>query len=356
MAVTAYGVNHPMAVKLWAKKLMAEALATCWASKFMGGSSSIIQRMDETKKGPGDQVTFGLRMQLTGEGVLGDATLEGNEEALSVFNDTLVINQLRHAVRSAGRMSQERVPFNVRDEAKSGLRDWWADRLDTAIFNQLCGYAAETRLGYTGNNATLAPDSNHIMLSNSGAANEAALTSGDPFVLLMLDRAVARAKTLSPLIRPVKIDGEEMFAVVLHPFQVAQLRQQTNPGQWADIQKAQLQGGQSMKGNPLGNGLLGIYNGCMLYESRRVPNGLTAGNAPITSVRRAVLLGAQAGVVAFGQETPASAESFTWTEELFDYGNQLGVSVGGIFGVKKTRFNSQDFGTIVLSSFSPAVT
>ncbi|WP_391486487.1 phage capsid family protein, partial [Leclercia adecarboxylata] len=34
-------------------------------------------------------------------------------------------------------------------------------------------------------------------------------------------------------------------------------------------------------------------------------------------------------------------------EELFDYENQLGVSAGMIFGVKKTVFNSADFGVIV---------
>jgi len=43
-----------------------------------------------------------------------------------------------------------------------------------------------------------------------------------------------------------------------------------------------------------------------------------------------------------------------WNEELFDYGNQFGVEAGLIFGVKKTQFNSTDFGTIVLSGYAPA--
>jgi len=33
--------------------------------------------------------------------------------------------------------------------------------------------------------------------------------------------------------------------------------------------------------------------------------------------------------------------------------NQLGVAGGLIFGMKKTRFNSKDFSTIVISSYSP---
>ena len=44
----------------------------------------------------------------------------------------------------------------------------------------------------------------------------------------------------------------------------------------------------------------------------------------------------------------------TWVEELFDYGNQLGVSAGLIFGMKKVRFNAQDFGTILIPTYAVA--
>jgi hypothetical protein len=72
-----------LAVKLWAKKLFEEALKQTYFSRFMGpGTSNVVQLKDETSKGPGDRITIGLRMQLTGAGVQGDGTLEGNEEAL----------------------------------------------------------------------------------------------------------------------------------------------------------------------------------------------------------------------------------------------------------------------------------
>src|SRR6185295_19331782 len=121
MAVSDYPVNHPLAVKIWSRKLIREALKQTWASKFMGtGTDSIIQIRDETQKGPGDRVTIGLRMQLTGGGVQGDGTLEGNEEALTTYTDNLFIDQLRHAVRSGGRMSEQRIPFSIREEARVG--------------------------------------------------------------------------------------------------------------------------------------------------------------------------------------------------------------------------------------------
>jgi len=50
-------------------------------------SASIIQIKDETSKSAGDRITYGLRMQLSGTGVIGDGTLEGQEEALATFSD-----------------------------------------------------------------------------------------------------------------------------------------------------------------------------------------------------------------------------------------------------------------------------
>jgi N4-gp56 family major capsid protein len=103
MAVTAYGVNANEAVKLWSRKLAREALKKTYIRRFMGaGSDSMIQIKNETNKGPGDRITITLRMQLSGDGIQGDGTQEGNEESLTTYTDNVLINQLRHAVRSAG--------------------------------------------------------------------------------------------------------------------------------------------------------------------------------------------------------------------------------------------------------------
>jgi N4-gp56 family major capsid protein len=103
---TSFGVNDALAVKVWAKKLFVDALKETKADKFMGtSSSSLIQVRDELSKSAGDRITVGLRMQLTGNGVQGDGTLEGNEESLTTYSDNVYVDQLRHAVRSAGYQS-----------------------------------------------------------------------------------------------------------------------------------------------------------------------------------------------------------------------------------------------------------
>src|SRR6185436_19356956 len=75
VAVTTFGTNHPMAVKLWSKRLSVEVLQETYAMRFTGKSqSAMIEIKDEATKGPGDKITFALRMQMVQDGILGDET------------------------------------------------------------------------------------------------------------------------------------------------------------------------------------------------------------------------------------------------------------------------------------------
>lgn len=357
MADTNYGVNNPLAVKLWAKKLYVEALKATWANKFIGsGSDSVIQRKNETNKSAGDRIRIGLRMQLTGSGVQGDGALEGQEEALVTYSDDVLINQIRHAVKSAGKMSEQRVPFSVREEAMSGLKDWLADMIDASFMNHISGNTAEADTRRTGNNATIAPDAAHVLSSN-GNDTEASLSDTTTFCLTLadIDRAVTKAKafgrygdaTTGVPMRPIMVNGEAKYVMFIHPYSVYRLRTNVNTGQWLDIQKAVVQGGAKTN-NPIFDGSLGEYNGVVLQESARMP--VVPGQ---TTRRRAVLAGAQACSIAFGQDSDGL--SGTWKEKLFDYENQLGVSAGMIWGLKKMVFNAADFSTVVVSSYAPQV-
>jgi N4-gp56 family major capsid protein len=362
MAMTEFGPNHPLAVRLWAKRLFVESLRETFIDRFIGTSSTnaIIQMRDELGKGAGDRVTFGLRLQLIGTGVSGDNTLEGNEEALATYNDTLIIDQLRHAVRSRGKMSEQRVPFNVRQESMDGLKDWWADRIDTWFFNQAAGFTAQTDVRYTGMQAILAPDTTHIFRPNSKTTDES-LTTGDEFSLAHIDRMIARAKTFVSAgggavpIRPIRYKGGDYYVLFIHPFQTFSLRSNYNAGAWADLQKSKLIANGS-DDNPIfqGGSFLGIYNGVAIHESARVTNGVNSTTgAAVTNSRRAVMCGAQAVVMATGRDETGQPEKMNWVEELFDYNNQLGVAAGMIAGMKKTQFNNMDFGTIVFSTYAP---
>jgi len=365
MANTSYGVNDPLAVKLWSKRLHREALKETYVSRFMGTSKdSLVYVKDDLSKSAGDRIRVGLRMQLTGTGINGDGTLEGNEESLTTFTDDLFIDQLRHAVRSGGEMSEQRVPFSVREEAQDGLRDWWADKIDAGFFNQLAGNTS-VGINLSGMQAVTAPSTTsgntRHLIGVQGDATEASLSdsttasligiNGDGFTLGLIDLAVNVAKTSTPLIRPLRIDGQYKYVAFIHPNQTRQLRKNNtaNTVTWFDIMRARVEGGDYTN-NPIYNGALGEYNGVILHESTRVPLAPAALQDATSSVRRAIFCGAQAAC--FGTGRRDAGNQMKWVEELFDYENQLGVSASMIWGLKKAIFNSIDFSSIVLSSKS----
>lgn len=356
MATTNFGVNDTLAVKLWSERLFREALKQTRLYQFIGeGADYMVQKLVEPSKSAGDRVTVGLRMQLSGDGIQGDGTLEGQEEAMTFYSDNLFVNQLRNAVRSAGRMSEQRVPYSVRNEAFMGLQDWWAARFDTGGFNQLCGATDQSDTRYTGNNSVTAPSSNNRYYANGHSTDASVLSASASNIMSLqfIDYAVEIAKTNTPAVRPFKYMGEDYYVAFLHPYQVTSMRTNTATGQWLDIQKAAMAGYASKEEvakNPLFTGALGVYNNVILHESTYIPYISGAGGSATAGIRRAVLCGAQALVCAFGQEN--SDNKASWVEELFDYGNQLGVSAGFIYGQKKSIFNSQDFGTVTISTYA----
>jgi len=265
-----------------------------------------------------------------------------------------VINELAHAVRVKNKNSidAQRVPFNLRDEAKMGLKDWFSNRFDTAMFNHLAGNTLVTDMRYAGNNAITAPSSTNIVRTTGSDDATVSADNTKVMTLAVIDICVEKAGNISPLIRPIKIGGENKYVMFLHDYQVTDLRTATGSGQWLDIQKAALAGGAGSK-SPIYSGALGEYNNVVLHKANRVPNGISNAGAVQTNTRRAVFCGAQAGALAFGKEFTEGV-NYKWIEELFDYERELGVSTQTIWGLKKTVFNGQDFGTIVATTYAAA--
>jgi N4-gp56 family major capsid protein len=265
----------------------------------------------------------------------------------------VIINELAHAVRVKNKNSidAQRVPFNLRDEAKMGLKDWFANRFDTCMFNHLGGNTLVTDMRYAGNNAIVAPTR---IYRGGGAGDDATINADNTKTMNLgiIDALVERAKTATPLIRPIRVGGEDKYLMFLHDYQVTDLRTNTSSGQWLDIQKAALAGGVGTK-SPIYTGALGEYNRVILHESFRVPMGISNAGTQQTSTRRAVFCGAQAGAIAWGKEF-SEGNHYKWIEELFDYERELGVSTQTIWGLKKTIFNGLDFGAQVATTYAVA--
>lgn len=364
MSYTSFAVGDAYAVKLWEKTLAVAERQSLDIAPLIGSSAnSIIQLKPQTQKSAGDKITIGLRARLQGDGLSESDVAEGNGEGLSIYSDAFYINELGHVVgvKSGNTIDAQRVPFDLREEAKEALAMWWADRLSYWFFNQVCGNTAQTNTKYTGMNAALAPTANRKCFagtSGSVTADEG-LNSSYPMTLDLIDRAVtiARVGDTQQRVRPIKVGGQEKYVVYLHPYQVRDLRTNTSSGQWLDITKFALSGGTNQSSNPIYTGALGEYNGCILRQSQDVATGVNSSSgAAITTVRRAVLLGAQAAVIAYGRKGN-SANRYRWNEELLDHKRKLEVSAWAVAGMKKTVWkdlsgNAQDFGTVTISTYA----
>lgn len=368
MATKTFGVNDALSNKLWSAKFAKEVEKKTYFGKFMGeGADNIVQVKTETSKAPGDKITCGLVMSLTGDGVTEGSALEGNEESLTTYDDSIFINELRHAVRvrNQGTIDQQRVPENLRAMARNRLAQWYATRMDTTMFLHLAGYTGGSytldnatvdisKAVWNGNNTITAPTSGRHIWAGGNTADEG-LTSAtdDKFVLELIDEAVLKAKTASPYISPMNIGGDEKYVMFLHPSQVKDLRTDASTSRitWYQTQRALIEGGQQGMANGIFTGALGEYNGVILHEAFRVPNGVNSSTAArVANTKRAILCGKQAASVAYGRRYTGSTK-YRWTEELFDYEHELGVALECVWGIKKSVYNSADYATVVVSSY-----
>jgi len=362
MSYTSFAVNDSNAIKVWSQEVAVAERETSDIAKLMGeDADSIIQVKNDFSKtnGKGDQITYTLRARVGGKGFTEGQTAQGNARALSFYNDSVLINELGQTVgvKPKNTIDQQRVPMDLRSEGRDGLAEWWKDRKSVCFFNHACGYTvANTESDtsgavFTGHNTVVAPSSTRQLWAGS-ATTDQGLTSADTFTVSLIDRAKELAMLGDNIVAPVMIGGQPKHVMYIDPSQVTSLRTNAGQGGWLDIQKAAIMGGQTT-GNAIYTGALGEWNNVILRQSQDITLGVhsSAGTA-VSNTRRAVLLGRQAAVCAYGGANQYGPMKYRWSEEIFDHGRLLELGAWSIWGMKKCRFNSVDFGTIVVSTYA----
>ncbi len=354
MGASEFTLGHALAVQRWSDSLAVEAEVRQYFSKFMGtGDNVLIKIQKELAKASGEKITMGLRMKLAGDGIEGDNPIEGTtaEEALSFFNDSLFINQRRKGTKSKGRMSEQRVPYNMRKEGRDALATWFAEDYDQQIFMYLSGARGvdtsfHVPIGWTGRagNDLTAPDTTHLVYGGDATAKND-LDSSDMMALTLVDRLVAKVETMDPQMLPFAIDGESKFVLLMHIFQAFDMRKAVSSNDWLDIHK-----NTDGKDSLIYKNALGEFNGVVLHKHRNVIRFSDYGSGGTTTAARALFLGAQAGMIAWGGNG-SGVGRYTWNEETDDRGNALAITAGSIYGVKKSRYNSKDFGVVAVDTY-----
>jgi N4-gp56 family major capsid protein len=354
MGATEFALNDPLAVQRWSNSLAKEAEVQQYFRKFMGkGDNALIKVKTELNKNAGDKITFGIRMKLNGDGIEGDNQIKGTsaEEALSFFHDSLFIDQKRKGTKSKGEMSEQRVPYSLRKEGRDALAVWWGEHYDQIIMIYLAGargidtsFHMDTNWTGRANNALRTPDVDHRVYGGN-ATGKADLDAADSMSLGVVEKLQAKAKTTDPMIQPFRIAGNNKHVLLMHVFQAYSLRTSTSSNDWVDIQKT---AGARGKGNLLYQDALGEYAGVILHEHRNVIRFDDYGAGGDVTAARALFLGAQAAMIAWGRG--GAYGRYKWNEETDDRGNQLAITSGAIFGVSKTRFDNKDFGVVAVDT------
>lgn len=359
MSSTVFGTSDPKTQKKWSATLAVDqAKKSYFEGRFIGtDDNNIIQRKNDLESDAGDRVSFDLCVQLRNQPTFGDAKLEGREEALKFFTDEVVIDQVRHAVSCGGKMSRKRIVHDVRKVGKGRLGDYFARLVDEFFFMYLSGARGVNEdfimgTGFTGfaGNTMQAPDADHILYAGA-ATSKATLASTDKMTRLVIEKAQNKAKMMQARnpdtanMVPVTNGADEQYVCLMGEDQAFDLRTSDTTG-WLDFQKA--------KAASVGNsaeifkGGLGLLGNTILHSHRSSIRFTDYGSGVNVAAGRALFLGRQAGVVAYGNA--GGGMRFTWEEEVKDYGNEPTIASGFIAGMKKARFNGKDFGVISIDT------
>lgn len=363
---TVIGLNDAKAVKLWSANLcVAISRESYWQRKFMGSGDETpmpVMMLTELERGDGEQIKYDLSLQIGGDGVEDDQKVEGTGTALRWASDSVYINQFRKAVSLGGRMTRKRTVHDLRTIGKNRLKEYFARWFDEQFF--MYGSAGRgvnpdfiTPLGYPGraNNVFQAPDAAHLLYGDG--TTKATLTAAGVMTRTLIERANTKADTIGggttdiAELQPIRIAGGEYRVVVMHPWQFHSLKVSTDTNGWMDVQKAAA--AAEGRDNPIFKGGEGMIGGTILHKHKAVVRYSDYGAGGNVAAARALFLGRQAMVAAFG--SPGQGLRMTWSEKELDHGNDIEIAAGFILGIKKNQFTSPvsgaaDFGLLSIDT------
>lgn len=330
MAKTAFATDNPLTKKLYDEKLFRDAVKQAYFDKFMGTTSdSLIMSKTELTKAKGDAVTMGLRMRLTGTGVISGQALEGNEEKLVTHSQAISLEQYRHAVRDDGEMTRQRAMFSIDEESQMALKDWGTEKIDQLMFDAL--FAAPTKVFYHVSGAVSHATTLAIARSKLTVAANSLLTPTLISAMRTYARTGGARSGLTTPLRPITVEGKKYYCLLVHPDALYDLKRDAT---FATAMREAQERGPS---NPLFQGSTAIWDGVVIHEHESVPI-ITNGGGGAIPCSDGIFMGAQAGLFAWGKRPEVKTKKF-------DYDNENGYAWGMIGKAAKAVFNARDFGS-----------
>lgn len=340
-----FALTDNESVKKYAKDITVATMQDSKWLPFMGANdNSIIKTKKEIGVKEGGNVKMRFRALVRGAGITGDTDFEGNEDVMPYLYQSVDMELVGNALKSPGRLSDQSDALDFRSDAKSGLSDWGADKMDRIIYTRL------------------SDSSTNICISGHYTVNtKATLTTSDTFSTADIDEMMTRAKkgvdhagTAVPRLRPVKTmmyDGkiirlkQPMFLLKIGSKSAQDLRSDTS---WEGAHQSAGVRGDS---NAIFTGQLGVWNGVIVVEDGTqtteyagIIPAADGGSGANLAYEKNLFLGATSALM------PMDG-MFKYWEENIDAGRKLRIAIDRVFGFQKTKWtastgNTDGVGTV----------
>jgi N4-gp56 family major capsid protein len=367
MARTSILPTDPLKRKAWAAKVAEDSAKEQYYARLIGpeGSRSALVKKTDTEAGAGDEVVTALVAKLRGTPITEGQKLAGNEFKLSTASHTMRVNEFRQGVNVGARIEQSRVGFNLKRQGRDRLTEYITEFTEEVITMALAGHrgvGSEIQhfptgwVGYP--NAFRAPDTAHTFVGTDNTHTGGAggtMTTSDLVAMKTITRLRTKAKKMlggqpqnAVKIQPIRKAGRECYVLPLMPEQIQDFREDTGAQAWFEAQKALIQ--NMGKEAEFFKGGAGYFNGILVDECDTGVKFTNYGAGSNVPAARSLMLGANAGCVAFGTKGMADGMTVGLDEDTDDRGHDAILTFEIIFGADKTAFNGMDYGSITLDT------
>jgi N4-gp56 family major capsid protein len=381
------GTHTALVPQRWSKKDFIFAYEKNPLLPYIGASDGKIIQVDKDfLKEQGDKLTFGLRRLLAEDGQGKDGTYSGNSEAMLFDDFSVQIHERGHSTALNGNYTEQAAYTKLRPKGQQAIREWVGMVQAADIISALSGLQTKNHLvgKETGANATDASSAqittvNQVALTKSatatrwfgGGQTQAGViervatdalidsTSTNLFgtdVIEYVHRMATRTtdgsgNAVSP-IRPIYIEGEPYYLMLIDRMSKKALLADTK---WKNATLNALP--RSVRQNWIFTGADGVWNGVVVKTTDLLHRRLGAGGVSADeyfdttgdacangiTVARNLFLGAQSACLAWGKMP-------VWKQGYNDppHNTKYVVHSDMLYGVKKTIFNSVEFGCIVV--------
>jgi N4-gp56 family major capsid protein len=337
MALMDIQTTHQLTQQQWSDAMFKEHVDEIYFRPYTSESmKSPFVAKTELMKMAGDKLTLPKAYLLDQDsGVTGSVTLEGKEQPMDYGSVTLTAIERRNAVRFRLGLSNQRTSIDHRNNAREVLLEWKTQETDNSMFAAL----------------STTPSTNRELAADSTAAHDASVPVAGIDDIATTDivsvqgirrlklHAITGAAGAAEKIKPWRdaMFGRQTFLLFLDPWALQDLKLDPD---YVPYAREEGKGREKFF-----NGGITTIDGVIIIECDKVVREVNAGSV---TVARNLFMGAAAGAInwAGGPLMDGQRGFMQWTEELFDYKNQVGIALGDIKGVSKLAFDREDQGVL----------